>query len=110
MAADDIAFATFAELCEAPLGPADFLAIAGRYDVLFLARIPRLGPEKRNEAKRFVTLIDALYEHRVKLICSADAPAEALYPAGDGAFEFERTASRLHEMQSEGYIGTQHLS
>jgi cell division protein ZapE len=110
MAADDIAFATFAELCEAPLGPADYLAIAGRYDVLFLARIPRLGPEKRNEAKRFVTLIDALYEHRVKLICSADAPAEALYPAGDGAFEFERTASRLHEMQSEGYIGAQHLS
>jgi cell division protein ZapE len=110
MTADDIAFATFKELCEAPLGPADYLAIAERYDVLFLARIPCLGPEKRNEAKRFVTLIDALYEHKVKLICTAGAPAEALYPAGDGAFEFERTASRLIEMQSEGYLGAQHLS
>jgi cell division protein ZapE len=109
-ACDDIAFATFRELCEAPLGPADYLAIATRYDVLFVSRIPRLGPDNRNAAKRFVTLIDALYEHRVKLICSADGPPETLYPSGDGAFEFERTASRLHEMQSEGYIGAQHLS
>jgi cell division protein ZapE len=110
MAADDIAFATFKELCEMPLGPADYLAIAERYDVLFLSRIPQLGPEKRNEAKRFVTLIDALYEHRVKLVCTAEALPDDLYPRGDGAFEFERTASRLHEMQSEGYIGAQHLS
>jgi cell division protein ZapE len=109
-AADDIAFASFAELCEQPLGPADYLAIAGRFDVLLLARIPGMGPARRNEAKRFVTLIDALYEHKVKLICSAERPPEALYPAGDGAFEFERTVSRLHEMQSEGYIGSQHLS
>jgi len=109
-ASDDIAFASFAELCEAPLGPADYLAIAGRFDVLFLSRIPGLSPAKRNEAKRFVTLIDALYEHRVKLICTAEQPPEALYPQGDGAFEFERTASRLFEMQSEGYIGTQHLA
>ena len=110
MAADDIAFASFKELCEATLGPADFLAIAQRYDVLFLSRIPRLGPERRNEAKRFVTLIDALYEHKVKLICSAEAPAEDLYPKGDGAFEFERTVSRLNEMQSEGYLGSEHVS
>jgi cell division protein ZapE len=109
-ASDDIAFASFAELCEQPLGPADYLAIAGRFDVLLLARIPGMGPARRNEAKRFVTLIDALYEHKVKLICSAERPPEALYPAGDGAFEFERTVSRLHEMQSEGYIGSQHLS
>ncbi|HYN39902.1 MAG TPA: cell division protein ZapE [Rhodospirillales bacterium] len=107
---DDIAFASFTELCEQPLGPADYLAIAGRFDVLFLARIPGLSPAKRNEAKRFVTLIDALYEHRVKLICSAERPPETLYPAGDGAFEFERTVSRLFEMQSEKYIGSQHLS
>jgi cell division protein ZapE len=110
LASDDIAFASFRELCEAPLGPADYLAIAGRFDVLFLAGIPRLGRDRRNEAKRFVTLIDALYEHRVKLICSAECRPEGLYPAGDGAFEFERTVSRLFEMQSEGYIGLQHLS
>jgi cell division protein ZapE len=109
-ASDDIAFASFAELCEQPLGPADYLAIAGRFDLLLLARIPGMGRAKRNEAKRFVTLIDALYEHKVKLICSAERPPETLYPAGDGAFEFERTVSRLHEMQSEAYIGSQHLS
>jgi cell division protein ZapE len=110
MVADDIAFATFKDLCETPLGPADYLALAERYDVLFLARIPRLGPEKRNEAKRFVTLVDALYEHRVKLICSAAVPPERIYTAGDGAFEFDRTVSRLMEMQGEMYLGTAHLS
>ena len=110
MASDDIAFASFQELCEQPLGPADYLAIATKYDVLFLSRVPEMKPEKRNEAKRFVTLIDALYEHRVKLICSAERQPEDLYPAGQGAFEFERTVSRLHEMQSEDYMGTQHLS
>jgi len=108
-ASDDIAFASFGELCEQPLGPADYLAIAGRFDVLFLAGIPGMGPSKRNEAKRFVTLIDALYEHRVKLICSAERPPADLYPAGDGSFEFERTVSRLFEMQGEAYIGSGHL-
>ncbi len=109
MACDDIAFAGFRELCEQPLGPADYLAVAGRYDVLFLSRIPQLTPEKRNEAKRFVTLVDALYEHRVKLICSAERPPEELYRRGTGAFEFERTVSRLHEMQTEAYLGSAHL-
>lgn len=109
-ASDDIAFASFAELCEQPLGPADYLAIAGRFDVLFLSRVPGLSPARRNEAKRFVTLVDALYEHKVKLICSAERPPETLYPTGDGAFEFERTVSRLFEMQTEKYIGSQHLS
>jgi cell division protein ZapE len=109
-ASDDIAFASFEELCARPLGPADYLAIATRYDVLFVSGIPALSEARRNEAKRFVTLIDALYEHRVKLICSAAARPDALYPRGDGAFEFERTASRLHEMQSETYLGAQHLS
>lgn len=110
MATDDCAYATFAELCARPLGAADYLAIAGRYDVLFLSRIPRMSAEMRNEAKRFVTLIDALYEHKVKLICSAERPADELYTEGDGAFEFERTISRLHEMQSEAYLGAAHLS
>lgn len=108
-ACDDIAFASFKELCEQPLGPPDYLALAGRFDVLFLSRIPSLSPANRNEAKRFVTLIDALYEHRVKLICSAERPPETLYPTGDGAFEFRRTVSRLFEMQTEKYLGSEHL-
>jgi cell division protein ZapE len=109
-ASDDIAFADFESLCGQPLGPADYLALAAKYDVLFLSRIPKMTPAQRNEAKRFVTLIDALYEHRVKLICSAETTPEDLYPMGDGAFEFERTVSRLHEMQSREYLGEQHVS
>ena len=111
-ASDDIAFASFGELCEQPLGPADYLAIAGRFDVLLLSRIPGFSPATRNEAKRFTTLIDSLYEHRVKMICTAERPPEALYTdtAGDRTFDFERTVSRLFEMQSEKYMGSQHLS
>ena len=109
-ASDDIAFMSFGDLCEKPLGPADYLTLAQKYDVLVLTGIPFLKPENRNEAKRFVTLIDALYEHKAKLICSAARPAEQLYPAGDGSFEFARTVSRLHEMRSEAYIGSEHLS
>ncbi|TVR79854.1 MAG: AFG1 family ATPase [Rhodospirillales bacterium] len=108
LASEDIAFVAFDDLCRRPLGPADYLGIAGKYDVLVLARIPAMNPSMRNEAKRFVTLIDALYEHHAKLICSAADRPEGLYPAGDGAFEFQRTISRLHEMQSEAYIGTAH--
>jgi len=73
-----------------------------------MAEIPKLSPEKRNEAKRFMTLIDALYEHKVKLICTAEVPAQELYTEGDGAFEFRRTVSRLIEMQSEGYLQSKH--
>jgi cell division protein ZapE len=109
-ASDDIAYMSFEELCARPLGAADYLSLAQKYDVLVLAGIPDLKPENRNEAKRFVTLIDALYEHGAKLICSAAKPAEQLYPAGDGSFEFERTVSRLHEMRSETYIGSEHRS
>ncbi|MGD9537039.1 MAG: cell division protein ZapE [Alphaproteobacteria bacterium] len=98
----------FAELCERPLGAADYLALAREFHTLVLGGIPRLSKDKRNEAKRFATLIDVLYEHRVGLICAADAPPAALYPAGDGAFEFERTASRLVEMQSEDYLSQRH--
>ena len=98
--AHGVARANFAELCAQPLGPQDMLAIAEAAHTLILEHIPLLEPARRNEAKRFVTLIDALYEARRRLICSAAAPAEALYPTGDGAFEFERTVSRLMEMQS----------
>ena len=100
--------AGFEELCEQPLGAGDSLEIARCFHTLILKGIPKLGPEKRNEAKRFVTLIDALYEARVNLICSADAPADALYTEGDGAFEFERTVSRLMEMRSAEYMALAH--
>ncbi len=95
----------FAALCEKPLGAGDYLAIARRYGALFIDHIPIMGPDKRNEAKRFSTLIDTLYDAKVKLVCSADAEPHALYPAGHGAFEFERTASRLMEMRTADYLG-----
>ena len=74
-----------------------------------LAGIPRLGPVRHNEAKRFVVLIDALYEHKVNLICSADTSPQNLYTEGEGAFEFQRTASRLIEMQSRDYMAAPHV-
>ncbi len=95
---------SFAELCHANMGPADYLAIAKRLDTVILTDIPALAAEQRNEAKRFITLIDALYEHRVKLICTAAVPPEAIYAQGDGSFEFQRTVSRLAEMQSDPYV------
>ena len=107
-AARDSARFTFEELCARPLGAADYLAVARDFQTVFVDRIPLMSPEKRNEAKRFVTLIDALYEARVNLVCSANAEPEGLYPAGDGAFEFERTASRLMEMRSADYLGDAH--
>ena len=105
LAADGVAMISFNDLCGAALGPGDYLAVAGRYHTLLLYDIPTMGPENRNEAKRFVTLIDALYENGVNLVCSAAASPSELYTKGDGAFEFERTASRLMEMQSEEYLG-----
>ena len=95
-----VAMATFRELCGQPLGPGDYLTIAKAIRVLILKDLPRLSREGQNEAKRFVTLIDALYEAKVKLIASAAAEPESLYETGTGAFEFERTASRLREMMS----------
>ncbi len=95
--------ATFYDLCGRPLGPADYLALAASARVLLLDDIPRLGSENFNQARRFVTLIDALYEARVQLFASAAAPPDRLYVEGEGAFEFARTASRLQEMQAEGW-------
>ncbi|HEU5046328.1 MAG TPA: cell division protein ZapE [Rickettsiales bacterium] len=103
--AGKVASFTFEELCAKPLGAADYLAIAHHFDTVFLHDIPLLSPEKRNEARRFVTLIDALYDTRTKLICTAAATPDKLYPSGDGSFEFQRTASRLFEMQSSSYLG-----
>ncbi len=101
--ANGIGRATFWDLCARPLGPADYLAIAHALRVLILEDIPQLSAENYNEAKRFVTLIDALYEARVRLVASAADTPERLYLEGTGAFEFERTASRLREMQSAGW-------
>ncbi len=102
---DRVGRASFEALCSRPLGPADDLAVAAALDVLLLDDIPILSRARNNDAKRFVTLIDSLYEARVRLICSAAAEPDALYPEGEGAFEFARTASRLHEMRSAGWPG-----
>ncbi len=108
--AHGVARASFAELCERPVGAADCLALATHFHTLVLDGVPVLGADRRNEARRFLTLIDALYEHRAKLICSAAAAPDALHPDGDHAAEFRRTASRLVEMQSADYLATPHLT
>ena len=96
--------ASFVSLCGSALGAQDYLAVASRFHTVFLEDVPRLTPELRNEAARFVSLIDALYEAHCKLAVLAEADPEALYPAGDGSFEFERTVSRLQEMRSADYV------
>jgi cell division protein ZapE len=101
--ANGVARARFYDLCAQPLGPADYLALAEAVRVLILEDVPRLSSENYNEARRFVTLIDALYEAKVRLVASAADVPEKLYIEGEGTFEFERTASRLHEMQSDGW-------
>ena len=103
-----VAVFSFRRLCAEARGPADYLAIARRYHTVIVVGIPILGPENRNEAARFVSLIDALYEHKVKLLAAADAAPDALYPGGDGNFEFQRTVSRLEEMRSDAYLAMGH--
>ena len=103
-----VAVFSFKRLCGEARGAADYLAVARHFHSVILVGIPRMGPENRNEAARFVTLIDALYEYKVKLLASAAATPDQLYVAGDGAFEFERTASRLAEMQSDDYLALGH--
>ena len=99
---------SFRRLCGEARGAADYLAIARWYHSVIIVGIPILSPENRNEAARFVTLIDALYEYNVKLIATADAEPALLYRNGDGNFEFERTVSRLMEMQSADYRARGH--
>ena len=103
-----VAVFSFKRLCGEPRGAADYLAIARRYHTVIIVGIPVMSRERRNEAARFVTLIDALYEHKVKLLAAADAEPEGLYPAGDGSFEFQRTVSRLEEMRSAEYLAEGH--
>jgi cell division protein ZapE len=99
---------SFKKLCGEARGVPDYLAIARVYHSVIIVGIPQMGKDMRNEAARFVTLIDALYEHRVKLFATAAAQPDDLYIEGDGAFEFERTASRLMEMGSDEYMALGH--
>lgn len=103
-----VAVFSFKRLCGSPRGASDYLAVARRYHSVIIVGIPVMGPEMRNEAARFVTLIDALYEHKVKLLAAADAEPSDLYRTGDGSFEFLRTVSRLEEMQSAEYLAQGH--
>jgi len=95
---------SFDALCKTALGPADYLKIAETFDTVMIENVPVMGPEQRDQAKRFVTLIDALYDAKVRVLISAAAEPEALYQSGDGSFEFARTASRLTEMRSRQYL------
>ena len=99
---------SFKRLCGEPRGPSDYLAIAQSYHTVFIVGIPQMDRDMRNEAARFTTLIDALYENRAKLFAIAEVEPEELYPAGDGSFEFQRTISRLKEMQSREYLALGH--
>jgi len=99
-----VAWFSFADLCQKPLAAADYLALAEHFSVVIVEGIPRLGPAERDAARRFNILVDTLYEARTLLIASAEVPPEEIYAAGDGTFEFQRTVSRLIEMQSEDYI------
>ncbi len=103
-----VAVFSFKRLCGEPRGAQDYLAVARHFHTVIIVGVPVMGPENRNEAARFVTLVDALYENKVKLLAAADAQPQQLYPAGDGAFEFERTVSRLLEMQSRDYLAAGH--
>ncbi|NOQ37155.1 MAG: cell division protein ZapE [Methylococcaceae bacterium] len=99
----DILYSSFEELCNRALGSADYIEISEVFNTVFIADIPQLSIECRDQARRFVTLIDALYEGNVKLICTAAVPVGSLY-IDDGVFEFKRTKSRLMEMQSTEYM------
>jgi len=108
-AAGSVAFFQFSDLCAQALGGADYLEIAARYQAVILANIPKMTSDLSAEARRFVTLVDIFYDHRVKLIVSAEVLPEFLYDGDRGGFEFHRTVSRLTEMQAEDYLGIPHL-
>jgi cell division protein ZapE len=109
-AAPGVAMAHYLDWCAKPMGAADFLCIADHFHTVILAEIPKMGPDSRDMAARFVTMIDTFYEKKVKFICSAAAPPAGLYVEGDGTFEFQRTVSRLMEMQSPEYLALEHIA
>jgi len=108
-AAPGVALADYMDWCARPMGAADFLCIADHFHTVILENIPKMGPDSQDKAARFVTMIDSFYERKVKLICSAAASPDKLYIQGDGAFEFQRTVSRLMEMQSPEYLALAHI-
>ena len=110
LAAEGVARFDFDVLCGTALGAGDYLALATHYHTLVLDGIPRLSPDNFDVARRFIVLIDALYDHRVKLVASAAAMPDQLYQRGENAKMFERTASRLEEMQSQDWIALPHLT
>jgi len=110
LAADGVARFDFDRLCNTALGAGDYLAIATTFHTLVLDDIPRLSPENYDQARRFIILVDTLYDQRVKLFASAAAPPDQLYQRGENARMFERTASRLDEMQSQDWLGLPHLA
>ena len=109
-AAPGVAMAHFMDWCARPMGAADFLCIADNFHTVIVAEVPKMGPDSRDKAVRFVTMIDTFYEKKVKFICSAAANPNSLYPEGDGSFEFQRTVSRLMEMQSPEYLNLEHIA
>jgi len=109
-AAPGVAMAHFMDWCAKPMGAADFLCIADSFHTVIVAEIPKMGPDSQDKAVRFVTMIDTFYEKKVKFICSAAANPGNLYPEGDGSFEFQRTVSRLMEMQSPEYLNLDHIA
>ncbi|MBN2753108.1 MAG: AFG1 family ATPase [Rhodospirillaceae bacterium] len=108
-AAGSIAWFRFSDICAKALGATDYMEIAARYQAVVIAGIPRMGEAMAAEARRFVTLVDVFYDHRVKLMCSAEVLPSDLYSGNKGDFEFQRTASRLMEMQADDYLSTAHL-
>src|SRR6185369_11448205 len=109
-AAPGVAMAHYVDWCARPMGAADFLCIADNFHTVILAEIPRMSPDNQDKAARFVTMIDSFYERKVKFVCSAAASPDRLYVEGDGAFEFQRTVSRLMEMQSPEYLALEHVA
>jgi cell division protein ZapE len=108
MQAKGVARFTFAQLCEAPLSAADYLAIGKAYHALLADNIPQMGDDARDAAKRFVNLVDALYEAHVKLVCSAATPPQGLFQQRTDNVEAARCVSRLLEMQSADYLARPH--
>jgi len=100
----------FAALCDGPRSQRDYLELAQRFALLFLSGIPVMKAEQADLARRFTWLVDILYDHRVKLVASAEAPVEALYVAGRNVQEFPRTVSRLTEMRTHDYMALPHAT
>jgi cell division protein ZapE len=106
--AEGVIWFEFGELCEGPRGAADYIELARTHHTLMLSQVPVLTVNDENEARRFITLVDELYDRNVKLVIAADAPLDALYRGDRLIFEFERTKSRLTEMRTLEYLQRPH--